>query len=253
MHLAPAPPVRCLAGARTTLSYARCALCSAAYLASGLLALVVGGALGGVLGAAAAMLATFIVALATLRSSHVRRYLERGARRRARDRQEAERLARLEAAPMRRQHYIELRDLTERLEHTHPADANRLELQQLLDRFVELASRQQALCDALARAHGDELARATTLDVANHPGRDAIADRRLRHRDAALRHARELDDEIEAIDELIRLYVQRSTCPELDPELHDEVDRRLADLDELDAASRRLGTEPSEVRAPASP
>jgi hypothetical protein len=50
----------------------------------------------------------------------------------------------------------------------------------------------------------------------------------------------ELADELEATDELIRLVAQRVACPPADAELDREIDRRLWELDEVDAALHQL-------------
>ena len=49
-----------------------------------------------------------------------------------------------------------------------------------------------------------------------------------------------LADELEATDELVRLVAQRVACPEIDGELDRELDRRLWELDEVDAALHQL-------------
>jgi hypothetical protein len=55
-----------------------------------------------------------------------------------------------------------------------------------------------------------------------------------------LRTAAQLDDELETIDGVVRLIVQRSAMPAVDPQLEDEVDRRLADLDAIERARGEL-------------
>jgi hypothetical protein len=49
-----------------------------------------------------------------------------------------------------------------------------------------------------------------------------------------------ITDEIEGIDQLIRLVAQRTACPMFDVELDREIDRRLWELDEVDAAMHQL-------------
>jgi hypothetical protein len=69
--------------------------------------------------------------------------------------------------------------------------------------------------------------------------RDIVA-RRVRHREECLRRVEQLADELEAIDELVRLVAQRAACPTVDPDLGKEIERRLWELDEVDAAYDQL-------------
>lgn len=69
--------------------------------------------------------------------------------------------------------------------------------------------------------------------------REIIA-RRVRHREECLQRIDRLADEIDAADELIRLLAQRAACPSAESELDREIDRRLGELDEMDAAMRQL-------------
>jgi hypothetical protein len=64
--------------------------------------------------------------------------------------------------------------------------------------------------------------------------------RRLRHRDECIRRIERLADELEAVDELVRLCAQRVACPAVDAELDREIERRLWELDEVDDALRQL-------------
>ena len=61
--------------------------------------------------------------------------------------------------------------------------------------------------------------------------------RRLRHRDECVRRIERLADELEAVDELVRLVAQRVACPPLESELDREIERRLWELDEVDAGA----------------
>jgi hypothetical protein len=64
--------------------------------------------------------------------------------------------------------------------------------------------------------------------------------RRMRHRDECVRRIERLSDELEAIDELVRLVAQRVACPQIDHELEREIERRLWELDEVDEALNQL-------------
>jgi hypothetical protein len=64
--------------------------------------------------------------------------------------------------------------------------------------------------------------------------------RRIRHRDQTARRMEKLIDELEGIDELVRLVAQRTACPSFDLDLDRELDRRLWELDEVDEALHQL-------------
>jgi hypothetical protein len=64
--------------------------------------------------------------------------------------------------------------------------------------------------------------------------------RRMRHRDECVKRIERLADELEAVDELVRLVAQRVACPSLDGELDREIERRLWELDEVDEALNQL-------------
>ena len=62
----------------------------------------------------------------------------------------------------------------------------------------------------------------------------------MRHRDQCVRKIEELSDDIEAVDELVRLIAQRIAAPHLELDLDREIERRLWELDEVDAAMEQL-------------
>jgi hypothetical protein len=62
----------------------------------------------------------------------------------------------------------------------------------------------------------------------------------VKHREECLRRVERLADELEAVDELVRLVAQRAACPAIDPDLGREIERRLWELDEVDAAYDQL-------------
>jgi hypothetical protein len=70
--------------------------------------------------------------------------------------------------------------------------------------------------------------------------RREILQRRILHRDSCTQQMERLSDELAATDELIRLIAQRIASPELDGDLAHEIDRRLWELDEVDAALHQL-------------
>lgn len=65
-----------------------------------------------------------------------------------------------------------------------------------------------------------------------------IAARRLRHRAETTARLGGIADEIDSADDLIRLVAQRAACANLDAVFdgEGEIDRRLAEFDDVDAA-----------------
>jgi hypothetical protein len=172
----------------------------------------------------------------------VRRYIDERARARTRARRESQRMRQLRpAGATRQQHYNELRLLVEEVERIDAAEAARFELQDLLDHFVQVAVSHQRCVDALRMAGANALPQATPIaDAPRSSRRRELMQRRIRHRDECLRRMEKLVDELEGIDQLVRLVVQRTACSRMDGDLDRELDRRLWELDEVDAALRQL-------------
>lgn len=247
MSLAPSPGplVR-----YSYLSYLRMMVTSLGCVCSFVLLSAIGFAIGGVAAGIAAGPGVLAAAIAATRFETVRRYLTQQAQFDARNRREAQRLARLPSGFVdSKQQYVALRDLVEQLERTHPMEAARFELQDLLDQFIRLVCALHASAEAVMRASANDGSGTGTNRVdgaAPSPRLLGIRARRLRHRDECRQRGREIADGIEQIDELIRLVVLRSAVSaiDLDAELTSEVERRLWELDELDAALEQL-TDPS--------
>jgi hypothetical protein len=172
----------------------------------------------------------------------VRAYVDEQAVTRSRARRECERLKQLRpTGASRQQHYNELRLLVEEVERLDATEAQRFELQDLLDHFIRVAVSHQRCFDAMRMAGASSLPSATPItDNPRSSRRRDIMQRRIRHRDECLRGMEKLVDELEGIDQLVRLIVQRTACSRLDGELDRELDRRLWELDEVDAALRQL-------------
>jgi hypothetical protein len=212
--------------------------CSVAVIASMAVCVGVGyvGLLSAILGA------TILVALcfAATRSRRVQRSLARHAVQRARSRREAARRDALyQATAARRERYLELHGLVADIESSDPVEAQRLELQELLDHFVQLAVGHQRCLESLRVARGNELQAPIPL-FENSPTRHRrdIAARRLRHHEEATARLGRIVDEIDSADDFIHLVAQRTACAKLDTLLdgRGELDRRLAELDEVEAA-----------------
>jgi hypothetical protein len=196
----------------------------------------------GMYGAVLALLTVIGVAAVTSQWTVVRRHLDGQAVLRERCRREAHRLKQLRpAGPVRQQQYIELRDLVEQVERTDPAEAERFELQDLLDHFVRLALHHQRCLEAVRLSGSHDLPQTVSISEATRSKRRReIMARRLRHREECLQRVDRLADELDAIDELVRLVAQRVACPTIEPDLEREIERRLWELDEVEAALRQL-------------
>lgn len=230
---------------QTALTYVRGALFNPVSLSVMAFAICVGVGYAGVLGAVVAM-ATFIALGATAtRYRYVRQQLDKQFEYRVKQRREAERMRMLKpAGPVRQQQYADLRDLVAEIERTDAGEARRFELQDLLDHFVGLAVSHQKCLDSLRLAGSSDLPRVMPLpDAHRSQRRREIMQRRLRHRDECLRRIERVADELEAVDELVRLVAQRVACPQVGDELDREIEKRLWELDEVDAALSSLSNE----------
>jgi len=239
--LLPCPQMTRPPGA-SGLGYVRGAVTSPVCVAVAMFAGCIGLGYAGVLGAVVAMAFVAAFGVNAARYRRVRTYVDEHALARSRARREYQRLKLLRpAGTTRQQHYNELRLLVEEVERLDPAEAQRFELQDLLDHFVRVAVSHQRCVDALRIAGANALPPATPIsDVPRASRRRELMQRRIRHRDECLRRMERLVDEIEGIDQLVRLVVQRTACSRLDGELDRELDRRLWELDEVDAALRQL-------------
>jgi hypothetical protein len=195
----------------------------------------------GVLGALVATLAVVVLAAHTARYALVRRYLDHQAWLRERMQRDQARLLLLRpSGAVRVAHYTELRALVEEIEQIDGAEAARFELQDLLDHWVRLAVSLQKCTNSLRMAGAAALPSVAICDSVRSSRRRDILQRRIRHRDECKRRMEQITDELDAVDELIRLIAQRTACPALDGELDREIDRRLWELDEVDAALHQL-------------
>lgn len=239
---APAPAALAPLQAATLVPYAAAAMASPVCVAAAVFAACVGLGLAGAIGAVVAVLAVLGIATIASRSRAVRRHLDAQAALRERCRRETQRLKLLRpSGPVRQQQYLELRELVEHVERTDAREAARFELQDLLDHFVSLSQCHQRCLDALRISSSHELPQAISITEGTRGRRRReIMARRLRHREQCLARIERLADEIDAVDELVRLVAQRAACPELDPELDRELERRLWELDEVDDALKQL-------------
>jgi len=227
---------------QTALTYIRGSLLNPVSLSVMAFAVCVGVGYAGMIGALAAMIAFLLLGTVATRYRFVRRQLDKQFEYRVKQKRETERMKLLRpTGPVRQQQYCELRDLIADIERTDPVEAERFELQSLLDHFVTLAVSHQKCLDSLRLAGSSDLPRALPLsDPHRSVRRREIMARRMQHRDECVRRIERLADELEAVDELVRLCAQRVACPQLDNDLDREIERRLWELDEVDAALDQL-------------
>lgn len=225
----------------TALSYVRGAVVSPVCISAAVFASCVGVGLAGVVGAMVAFLAVAVLVAMSTRYRFVRRHLDREAQTRIRCSRESRRVRLLRpAGPVRIQQYIELRTLVEETEKMDPPEAARFEMQELLEHFAMLANTHQRCLDALRLAGSHELPTSLPIDPKRSKRRREIQARRMRHREACLARIDRLSEELEAVDELVRLVAQRIACPVDDLDMDREIDRRLGELDEIDDALMQL-------------
>jgi hypothetical protein len=235
-------PPQALTAHESSLAYVRGALVSPVCISAAVFAACVGVGIAGALGAIIAITTIAMLGASSTRYGIVRRHLDRQARARERCARESARIKKLRpTGPVRLQQYLELRSLVEEIERTDAPEAARFELQDLLEHFVALSLSQQRCLDALRLVGSHDLPQSIPMNDSNRSKRRReIQQRRLRHREECLSRIDRLADEIEAVDELIRLVAQRVACPPMDAELDREIDRRLWELDEVDEALSQL-------------
>jgi hypothetical protein len=217
---------------------------------SGVTALVFGlclGAwIGGIAGTALGLLGGLVVVAVAAGSPGVRRLIDIHLAERERSRRALERERRLSiAGPLRRAEFGELSALVDEIERAHADRIERFELQELLDDYVELAVHHQRLIEAVQRADRAPLWQAATarasadLTPASKQRQEILA-RRLQHRDQCRTRATQRAEELDAIAEFIHLVSEITSCPCLDPGAHQELERRMWELDAQQTALRQL-------------
>lgn len=202
--------------------------------------------IGGPLGLLIGLLGGLGLVAGSARAPAVRRLLDcyRDAReRRHRDAERDRRL--LMAGPLRRAEFAELSRVVEEVEDSNPAQAARLELQDLLDYYVALAIAHQRMVEAVQRADRAPLwesgvARGRTEAGGTSRQRQEILARRVRHRDECRTRAAQLADELDGIAEFLHLVREMTTCPVLEPSPSRELERRMWELEAQETALRQL-------------
>jgi len=232
-HLELVPATACGVGLAT--HHVRSTSTSAIALFASVAMLLAVGCVG-VLGAILVVGVLVGISFGTTRMPGVRQFLDRNRLERARERQ----LPRV--SPVRQLQYRELRALADGIEAADLREAERFELDAMLDYFVRLSVGHQRCVEALGIA-GDVAAN-ETLCAQRPPTtrRQEIADRLIRHQQECALRLEQITDEIGAADGLIRLLAQRVACAGLDPVADREIEARLAELDAIDEAMSQVST-----------
>ena len=227
-----------LASTSSGLAYMRGAMISPFSVAALVFWTCMGIGYAGLLGALVA-LATMTTGIAGIsRVKLVQRHLDREIAERQRAHRESARMRTIApCGALRMKQYIELRDLVIDVEKNDPGDARRFELEDLLDHYVHLAVCHQRCLDAVRLAG---MPSAPPRDEGGSKRRREIVERRLKHREECLARVQRLAEEIESVDELVRLVAQRAACPSAELDLDREIERRLWELDEVEAAMHQL-------------
>jgi hypothetical protein len=157
----------------------------------------------------------------------------------------------LEADSVHRDQFADLSGVVDDIERSGDGGelAERLELQDLLERYIELAVAHRRCVAAMRRADRDRMAKElSTRHLAAQDGeidrlrrrRLAIVARRAEHWDECFERARALREELGAVAEFIRFVGQKVACPDLLRETEIELESRLGDLEATEAAFRQL-------------
>lgn len=224
------------------LDYVRGSVTSPVCVAAAVFVGFIGLGYAGMLGAALAVATVVAGGIHAARYRCVRAHVDGQERIKRRLAREARRIRRLRpSGGARMHHYTELRQLVDEVERIDPREATRFELQDLLDHFVDVAVDHQRCVEALRLAGASALPLSSGMtDAHRSPRRRDILRRRIEQRDACLHTMEQLTDELEGIDELIRLIAQRAAAAPVRVEIGREIDRRLWEIDEVDAAMRQL-------------
>ncbi len=210
------------------------------------LGICIGTWIGGPLGLVIGLLGSLGLVASGARSPAFRSILDSHLVARERRRRDLERERRLLlAGPLRRAQFAELSALVEEIEDHDAGQAERLELQDLLEYYIAIAIGHQRMVEAVQRADRAPLweagaARIRAEVIGTSRQRQDILARRVRHRDACRNRAAQLADELDAIAEFLHLVNEMSSCPLLEAGVHRELERRLWELEAQESAMRQL-------------
>jgi hypothetical protein len=188
-----------------------------------------------------------LLVITLVRLPQLRAWKERQRHLEQRRRRHMERVRRVEIAGSdRTRELLLLSAIVDELEDAARAELDRLGLQELMDRYVSLVVAQSR---CLAAARKSEVYLRPALGPVERTDDDAPTRRDLRrdltHRrtklgQACRRRATQIEQELEAIADFIRLVDAHAACPDLEPGSFEEVELRLFDLDALEHAHQEL-------------
>jgi len=198
----------------------------------------------------AAMVLISVVGFLGLGSALVRSEAVRDARvawaaRRAKAARRDARERALPATSFGREILSELTQLVDVVEARDPELAARLDLEALLDRHVSLTIGHTRALHAVSMSDRIQLERVRDShrsDPAANARRLELCERRLRLHHECEARAEWFADELAILTDLIRLIAQRAATPD-DLAGDDAIERRLAELDEREAASLLIADE----------
>lgn len=187
-----------------------------------------------------------IVVLGVATFSAARRVMRQGLdehfeRRRRIDRRRL-RERRLEEAGVSRDALAELTILADEIERRDERLAHRYDVEDMLDRHVELTLAHERCLRAMRMCDRDQLARARCEHMSRPGGsrrRAAMFERRIRYWDQCKSQSDRCDEELAVLADMIRLLAQKAICPTslVDDDL---IERRLDELDDEETALSSL-------------
>jgi hypothetical protein len=209
-------------------------------LAASFLVAVVVGTSSGAIAAALAIVAAGAVLMAASLLPAIRRLVAPVLVRKARrDRNELLERKLERAGSSRRSELDELTALVEEVAERDPDECERLELEELVELYVEMAVLAESYRNAARRSNGLAGDGDATSAASARLRRDLVR-RRIAHRDECKRKVAELEAELDAVMEFVRLVAQRTACPAGRAPLEPQLERRVWELDARDTAMRQL-------------
>jgi hypothetical protein len=170
--------------------------------------------------------------------AHMTAHAERSERKRIRRR----RRARLDRAGVPAADLYELVAIVDGVTRADPLAAARLDLENLLDTYAGLAIAHHHCTEQLNRIdHNSLVRRLAALDASRRSTRRELIERRLATRQHTEARAQVLADRLAEIVELVRLYGDLASAPDVGELLDAEIlDRRLAQMQAADALDDEL-------------
>jgi hypothetical protein len=164
--------------------------------------------------------------------AHMAAHSQRVQRKRIRRR----RRARLERAGVAVTDLYELIAIVDDVTRADPLTAARLDMENLLDSYAGLAIAHHHCTEQLGRIDRESLVRRLAALETTRSARRELIERRLAARQQTEARAQVLADRLAEIVELVRLYGDLASAPEVGDLLDTDIlDRRLAQIESLDA------------------